>query len=335
MALNQVIECIPNVSEGRDKTIVRKISELLRSSEGIELLDVDSGWSVNRSVYTFTGSPEQVFQAVRKMYDYVSTNLNMRRQKGVHPRLGMLDVSPFVPIKNISVDELNQMVWKFGKEISYTYSVPVYFYEYSAWTPYRKKLETIRRGGYELLTEKYYAGKLTPDVGPMQFNFNTGATVMGVRNFLIAFNIGMNTTSLDDAKKIASKLRAIRNDENTWRKYLSGVLSEDELKYNARNFKVLGWKLEDLNKVQISLNLTDHRTTPVFVVYELAKKVTNQLGLKITESELIGYIPKSAIDSVANFLSLPDEDGHSKIKRVYTYLKLPWNGKPRVLDDSF
>ena len=333
MAINQIIECIPNVSEGRDKTVIKKISELLRSSKGIQLLNVDSGWSVNRSVFTFTGSPEMVFQAVGKMYDYVSSNLNMRKQKGVHPRLGMIDVCPFVPIKNVSVDELNKKVWQFGKEMGYMYKVPVYFYEHSAWTPYRKKLESIRKGEYELLSEKYYTGKLIPDIGPMQFNFKTGATVIGVRNFLIAFNIGINTTSLNDAKIIASKLRVIRNDDHTTMKYIPDILREDGLKYNARNFKVLGWKLEDLNKVQISLNVTDHRTTPVFVVYELVKKVTNQLGLKITESELIGFIPKSAIDSVAKFLSLPNEEEHIKIDKVYAYLKLPKKGKPAVLND--
>lgn len=335
MSLNQCIECIPNISEGRDAKVIQDLSLLLKKGKGIELLGVESGADVNRSVFTFIGSPEDVMQVVFEMYRFVSDMLNMRRQRGVHPRLGMVDVCPFVPVTNISVRELNKMVWDLGKRVGYGLDIPVYFYEYSAWAPYQKSLESIRKGEYELLTEKYYTGAAIPDVGPVQFNFKTGATVMGVRDFLIAFNIDLNTTSLEMAKKIAFRLRAIRNDEDMSATYISDITGGLSRNVNLKNFKVIGWRLEELNKVQLSFNLTKPKETPVYLVYELVKRVTREMDMETGASELIGFMPASAIHDIASYISPNQASDKNLTQTVFEYLKIPEMHEPKIINDVF
>jgi glutamate formiminotransferase len=331
MTLNQIIECIPNISEGRNDRVLKEITAIIRKTEEVQLLDVDSGIAVNRSVFTFIGPPEAVIETAYNIYKYISLNLDMRRHKGVHPRLGMVDVCPFVPVKNISISELNFKVWRFGKRVGYDFKIPVYFYEYSALSLVRKRLESIRKGEYELLSENFYSGKSIPDVGPLRFNYKTGATVMGVRNFLIAFNVELDTTSVEVARKMASKLRIIRNTPSLSLAYSSAVIERNG-HYNLDNFKVIGWELEDIGKVQLSMNLTNHKESPVFLVYELVKSIANEFGVGVGNSELIGMIPMSAIEDIACYLSITT-DRKSKIREVFAYLSIPDAHETKIIND--
>lgn len=274
--MEKLLECVPNFSEGRNSEIIKKIAFAIQNIRGVNLLHVDSGFSVNRTVMTFIGHPEVVIDAAYEAIKVASELIDMGAQMGTHPRIGATDVCPLIPLKGLTIEEANGYALKLSERVGKNLRIPVYLYEYSSNYDYRKKLADIRRGGYEHFEQKMNLPEWKPDYGPNTFNQKTGATVIGVRKILIAFNINLNTADQKMASKIASLIR--EGGENG----LPGV-------------RAIGWYIPEFNAAQVSLNITDYTQCPVHLVFEKCKTIAHQLGVEVTGSELIGMIPKDAL----------------------------------------
>ncbi len=276
--MNQLIECIPNFSEGRNQQVIEQIANAIQAVQGITLLEIDSNEDANRTVITFAGAPaavcEAAFQGIRK----ASELIDMHKQTGAHPRIGATDVCPFVPLQGISMKETVIYAHKLAKKVGETLEIPVYCYENAALKPERKSLAFIRKGEYEGLKEKMQNANFAPDFGEAVFNAKAGATVIGAREILIAYNFNLNTQSVEIAKKIAAEVRE------------SGS-SPDKLKH----VKAIGWYMESYQIAQVSTNLTHFRETPLYLVFETISKVAEKYGSKVTGSELVGLIPLKAL----------------------------------------
>jgi glutamate formiminotransferase len=294
-----IIECIPNVSEGRRAEIVEQLASAIRSTPGIRLLDYSSDASHNRSVLTFVGDREAVKRATMALFDAAVPAIDLRTQRGEHPRLGAVDVVPLVPIEGVTMDECVSLAKELGASVAERFGVPVYLYEEASTNPLRKNLEDIRRGEFEGLTAKMQAPDWAPDFGPREPHVSAGASVIGARMPLIAYNINLNTGRLDVAKKIAAAIRQ----------------SSGGLRY----VKAAGFMLEDRNIAQVSMNLTNYQKTPIFRVFEMVKREAERYGVSILESEVVGLIPSAALTSAAEFyLQLerfgPDQILENKLK---------------------
>ncbi|KKC30460.1 glutamate formiminotransferase [Caldanaerobacter subterraneus subsp. pacificus DSM 12653] len=279
--MNQIIECVPNVSEGRDQ---EKISELIKevvSTEGVKLLDYSSDKDHNRTVITFVGDKEGVKEAAFKLIKKASEIIDMRYHKGEHPRIGAVDVVPFVPVKNVTMEECVQIARELGERVGKELNIPVYLYEEAATTPERKNLENIRRGEYEGFFEKIKQPEWKPDFGPSEMNPKSGATVIGARNFLIAFNVNLGTNDIEIANKIAKAVR-----------FSSG---------GYRYVKAMGVELKERGIVQVSMNLTDFNKTPIYRVFETIKAEASRYGVNVVGSEIIGLVPSKALLDVADY----------------------------------
>lgn len=288
----KIIECVPNFSEGKDTQIINEIANAISAVSGVSLLHVDPNKSANRTVYTFIGKPEQVVEAAFRAIKVASILIDMRNQKGVHPRLGSCDVCPLIPLQNISMEETSYYSILLSERVANELLIPVYSYEYDAKALYRKKLEQIRYGEYELLNEKLLFPEWYPDYGTTFFNEKNGATIIGTRDFLVAFNINLSTKNVVIANEIASEIRESGKsfiDENGNHGRRPGLL---------KGIKAIGWYIDDFDKVQISTNITDLGRTSLFNVYETTKQLANEKGVSVTGSELIGLIPiKALLDS--------------------------------------
>ncbi|AAM23734.1 glutamate formiminotransferase [Caldanaerobacter subterraneus subsp. tengcongensis MB4] len=279
--MNQIIECVPNVSEGRDQ---EKISELIKevvSTEGVKLLDYSSDKDHNRTVITFVGDKEGVKEAAFKLIKKASEIIDMRYHKGEHPRIGAVDVVPFVPVKNVTMEECVQIARELGERVGKELNIPVYLYEEAATTPERKNLENIRRGEYEGFFEKIKQPEWKPDFGPSEMNPKSGAIVIGARNFLIAFNVNLGTNDIEIANKIAKAVR-----------FSSG---------GYRYVKAMGVELRERGIVQVSMNLTDFNKTPIYRVFETIKAEASRYGVNVVGSEIIGLVPSKALLDVADY----------------------------------
>ncbi|TCO63263.1 glutamate formimidoyltransferase [Caldanaerobacter subterraneus] len=279
--MKQIIECVPNVSEGRDQ---EKISELIKevvSTEGVKLLDYSSDKDHNRTVITFVGDKEGVKEAAFKLIKKASEIIDMRYHKGEHPRIGAVDVVPFVPVKNATMEECVQIARELGERVGKELNIPVYLYEEAATTPERKNLENIRRGEYEGFFEKIKQPEWKPDFGPSEMNPKSGATVIGARNFLIAFNVNLGTNDIEIANKIAKAVR-----------FSSG---------GYRYVKAMGVELKERGIVQVSMNLTDFNKTPIYRVFETIKAEASRYGVNVVGSEIIGLVPSKALLDVADY----------------------------------
>ncbi|MGB9780342.1 glutamate formimidoyltransferase [Caldanaerobacter sp.] len=279
--MNQIIECVPNVSEGRDQG---KISELIKevvSTEGVKLLDYSSDKDHNRTVITFVGDKEGVKEAAFKLIKKASEIIDMRYHKGEHPRIGAVDVVPFIPVKNVTMEECVQVARELGERVGNELNIPVYLYEEAATTPERKNLENIRRGEYEGFFEKIKQPEWKPDFGPSEMNPKSGATVIGARNFLIAFNVNLGTNDIEIANKIAKAIR-----------FSSG---------GYRYVKAMGVELKERGIVQVSMNLTDFNKTPIYRVFETIKAEASRYGVNVVGSEIIGLVPSKALLDVADY----------------------------------
>jgi len=296
----QLIECVPNFSEGRDPQILDKIAEAVKSVDGVKLLDVDPGKATNRTVFTFVGEPGPVIEAAFRAIKTASELIDMSKHSGEHPRMGATDVCPLVPIAGISMEETVEWAKKLGKRVGEELHIPVYLYENAASAPYRKNLADIRSGEYEGLKDKIIKPEWKPDFGPQALNERSGATVIGARNFLVAYNINLNTTSTRRANAIAfdvrEKGRVKREgdpvtgkpvlDENGEQVFEPGML---------KSVKAIGWFIEEYGIAQISMNLTDITVCKVHEAYEAVKLKSEERGIRVTGSELVGLIPKQAL----------------------------------------
>lgn len=298
----QLIECIPNFSEGRDQAVLDKIADAVRSVDGVKLLDVDPGKATNRTVFTFVGEPQAVIDAAFVAIKTASELIDMSKHSGEHPRMGATDVCPLVPIANISMEETVEWSKKLAKRIGEELQIPVYLYEFAASTPARKNLADIRSGEYEGLKDKILKPEWKPDFGPQTFHARSGATVIGARNFLVAYNINLNTTSTRRANAIAFDVREKGRVKQENGKPVLDEKGEQVFEPGLlKSVKAIGWFIEEYGIAQISMNLTDITICKVHEAYEAVKKQAEQRGVRVTGSELVGLIPKQALLDAGRF----------------------------------
>ena len=283
----KILECVPNFSEGKDKDTINNIVEALRRVSGVKILDFSMDKDHNRSVITFIGMPEDVERGASAACDRALELIDMRKHKGVHPRNGAVDVVPFVPIKGMDMNEAVEVAHRFGRAFAERNNVPVYFYGEAALNPSRKKLPFIRKGGYEALKDRISDPLWLPDAGPAIFDPRSGATTVGARNPLIAFNINLDTDNIDVAGKIAKSIRQS-----------SGGL---------KHVQAMGVLLKSRNIAQVSMNLTNYKETSIRKVFDTVKEKVAEYGIDILESELIGLLPRDALEgATADYLRLCD-----------------------------
>jgi glutamate formiminotransferase len=275
------IESIPNVSEGRRPDVIERLAAAIRNTPGVRLLDYSSDASHNRSVFTLVGDAPGLTAATLALFDEATKAIDLRTHSGEHPRLGAVDVVPFVPIEGVTMAECVSLAKEVGAAVAERFNVPVYLYEEASGNPIRKNLEDIRRGEFEGLSAKMATPGWAPDFGPLTPHPSAGASVIGARMPLIAYNINLNTDRLDVAKKIAAAIR-----------HSSGGL---------RYVKAMGVKLDDRNLAQVSINLTNYEKTPIFRVFEMVKREAERYGVMILESEVVGLIPSAALTNAAEF----------------------------------
>jgi glutamate formiminotransferase len=276
-----VIECVPNISEGRKTEVVRDIADTLRALDGVRVLDVQSDAAHNRSVLTLAGDASNLKTAVLALFDKALAAIDLRTHKGEHPRLGAVDVVPFIPIEGASMADCVALAKEVATAVAERHGLPVYLYEDAASTPARRNLEDIRRGEFEGLAAKIQQAEWKPDFGPSQPHPTAGASVIGARMPLIAYNINLATDRLDVAKKIAAGIR----------------MSSGGFRY----VKAMGIALEDRGIVQVSMNLTNFEKTPIFRVFETVKREAARYGVNVLESEIVGLVPSAALMQVAEF----------------------------------
>jgi glutamate formiminotransferase len=275
-----IVECIPNISEGRRQDVLDRCADAIRAT-GARLLDVKPDASHNRTVYTIAGEPGAVRAAVHALFDTALAAIDLRTHSGEHPRLGAVDVVPFVPIDGVTMADCVALAKKVGETVAARFGIPVFLYEEASANPLRKNLEDIRRGEFEGLAAKMASPGWTPDFGPAAPHPTAGAAVIGARMALIAYNINLATDRLDVAKKIAAGIR-----------HSSG---------GFRFVKAAGFKLEDRGIVQVSMNLTNYEKTPIFRVFETVKREAARYGVQVLESEIVGLIPSAALLSASEF----------------------------------
>lgn len=279
--MSKVVECIPNFSEGRDKEVIEKIIDAVRNKEGIKLLDYSSDKDHNRTVVTFVGEPEIVEEAILDMAGKVYENIDMAKHKGEHPRMGALDVVPFVPISEVKMEECIDMAIRVGKVIGEKYNVPVYLYEEAATFPERQNLAKVRKGQYEGFFEKIKDSKWIPDFGPGEMNSRSGCMAIGARVPLVAFNVNLGTDNIEIATNIAKNIR-----------HIGGGL---------RYVKAMGVSLQERNIVQVSMNLVNYEKTAVYRAFEMIKMEAKRYGVPVVGSEVIGLLPMAVLIGAAEY----------------------------------
>ena len=297
--MRKLVECVPNFSEGRDRETIEAIAQAVRDTDGCTLLDVNPGASTHRTVYTFVGDPFAIVEGALAAARVARDRIDMQRHTGEHPRFGALDVCPFIPVQNISMDECVEISKEFGQRLAEEFNVPVFLYEAAARHDYRRKLPNIRQGEYEGLAERLADSRWQPDFGPAAFVPEWGATATGARMFLIAYNVNILGTP-NQAHRIALNLReAGRGDNEPGR--LAAV-------------KGMGWFVKEHNLAQVTANLTDYRKTPVHVLFEAVKQDAAELKVGVAGSEIVGLVPLEAILMAAEYyidrehLFIIDED---------------------------
>ncbi len=344
--MKRIIECVPNFSEGREMEVIRLITETIEKVQGIKLLNVDPGYATNRTVVTFAGEPDSVveaaFQAIKKASDLI----DMRHHSGEHPRFGATDVCPLVPVSGITMEETIQYARALAKRVGDELRIPVYCYEQAAYQPKRQSLANCRSGEYEGLPVKVVSKDWKPDFGPAQFNARSGAIAIGARNFLVAYNVNLNTTSVRRANSIAFDVREagriLREGDP-----LTGKIVNDEkgepvrIPGTLKKVRAIGWYIREYRMAQISMNLTDIAVTPVHAAFDEVCERAAERGIRVTGSELIGVVPlKCMLDAGKYFLhkqkrssGIPDEEIIGIAVRSLGLNELaPFDPKKRIIE---
>lgn len=294
--MKQIIECVPNFSEGRDLNVIHQITDQMNTVEGVKLLDVDPGAATNRTVVTIAGEPEQVieaaFRAIRKAMEVI----DMSKHKGEHPRFGATDVCPFVPVSNITMEETVQYARKLAERVGNELGIPVYCYENAAFTENRRNLANCRSGEYEGLSRKLADPAWKPDFGPATFLPHTGAIAIGARDFLVAYNVNLNTTSTRRANAVAFDIREKGRTVREGNPFTGKIVKDEKgntvmIPGSLKACKAIGWFIEEYGIAQVSINLTNISITPVHIAFEEACKKAQERGMRVTGSELIGLAP--------------------------------------------
>ena len=292
-----IVECVPNFSEGRDMSVINKITAEIENIKGVELLDVDPGEATNRTVVTFAGDPEAAIEAAFNAIKMAAELIDMQVHHGAHPRFGATDVCPFVPVSDISIEECVALARKLGERVGNELGIPVYLYEYAANQPERQNLAYCRQGEYEGLSSRVGNSKWIPDFGHDIFNAKSGATAISARDFLIAWNVNLNTRSTKIASKIANRLR-----ERGYAKMSSPgkYARDDEGKVvltpgKFKGVKAVGWYIDEYQRAQVSINITNLKLSPLHEIFDEACQLAEEFGARVTGSELVGLIPLDAI----------------------------------------
>lgn len=311
MNTTRLIECVPNFSEGRDRAVIKQITDAIESVEGVRLLDVDPGEATNRTVVTFVGDPESVQEAAFRGVRKAAELIDMSRHHGAHPRMGATDVCPLIPVSGVTLEEAAEMARNLGRRIADELNIPVYAYEASALKPGRKNLAVCRRGEYEGLAERF-GGEDGPDFGNRPWDdaaARTGATAVGARDFLIAVNYNLNTTSTRRANAIAFDVREKGRPKRQGPKVNDPVVKDENGKTvmipgTLKGTKAIGWFIDEYGIAQVSMNITDIRTTPLHVAFDEVCRAAAERGIRVTGTEIVGLIPKSClIDAGRYFLA--------------------------------
>lgn len=305
MNIKQLVECVPNFSEGRDLNIIKQITDEIEKVDGVQLLDVDPGKATNRTVVTFVGHPKAVIEAAYQAIKKASELIDMSKHSGEHPRMGATDVCPLIPISGITMEETAAYAHELGKRVGESLQIPVFMYEAAATSPDRQNLATIRAGEYEGMAAKLKDPKWHPDYGTNIFNERAGATVIGARDFLVAYNVNLNTTSVRRANSVAFDVREngrIKTDANG-KNVLDASGEPIRIPGACKSVKAIGWYIEEYGIAQISMNLTNINETPLHIAFDACCQSAQGRGLRVTGSELVGLVPKSVlIDAGKHFL---------------------------------
>lgn len=294
--MKQIIECVPNFSEGRDMAVIQQITDQIKTVEGVRLLDVDPGAATNRTVVTIAGEPEQVIEAAFRAVKKAMEVIDMSKHSGAHPRFGATDVCPLVPIANITMEETVKYAHLLGERIGKELGIPVYCYEEAARIPERRNLAYCRSGEYEGLSQKLSDPAWRPDFGPAQFLPKTGAVAVGARDFLVAYNVNLNTTSTRRANAVAFDIREKGRPMREGNPVTGKIVKDEKgnpvnIPGSLRACKAIGWFIEEYGIAQVSINLTNISITPVHVAFEEACKKAQERGMRVTGSEIVGLAP--------------------------------------------
>jgi glutamate formiminotransferase / formiminotetrahydrofolate cyclodeaminase len=346
--MHRLIECVPNISEGRRPEIIDAVAAVVETVEGCRLLDVDPGKSTNRTVITFVGPPETVGEAAFRVIKKAAELIDMSKQTGEHPRMGATDVCPFVPVSGVTMDDCIKVAHALGKRVGTELGIPGYHYESAALIPARKNLAVCRKGEYEGL-EKLSTPEARPDFGPSEFNArarSTGATAIGARDFLIAYNINLNTTSSRRANAIAFDIREagrIKREGGL----ISGKVIKDKngepvrQEGTLKSVKGIGWYIEEYGIAQLSLNLTDISVTPTHIAFDEACSKAQDRGIRVTGSELVGLVPLKVMTEAADYFLRKQHrsTGISQTEKIKIAVKslglddlAPFNPKERIIE---
>jgi len=305
---DQLIECVPNFSEGRDLAIIKQITDQIESVDGVRLLDVDPGNATNRTVVTFVGLPQHVLEAAFRAARKSAEIIDMSKHRGEHPRFGAIDVCPLVPVANITMDETVVYARQLAKRLGEELGITIYCYEYAAFTEARRNLATVRSGEYEGLKDKLTLPEWKPDFGPAAFNVRSGATAVGARDFLVAYNVNLNTTSTRLANAIAFDIREKGRPKREGNPITGKIAKDDKgnqvtIPGSLKSVKAIGWFIEEYGITQISINLTNLNVTPLHIAFDECCKKADARGVRVTGSELVGLVPlKSMLDAGRYFL---------------------------------
>jgi len=301
--MKQLIECVPNISEGRDSNIINQVTAEIEKVEGVKLLDVDPGQTTNRTVITFVGEPEPVCEAAFRVVRKAAELIDMRNHHGAHPRQGATDVCPLIPVSNISMEEVVEYARRLGRRLGDELQIPIYCYESAAFLPERRNLAYCRTGEYESLSSRLGSDQWKPDFGPNEWNDHvaqTGATQVGARDFLVAINYNLNTTSTRRANAIAFDVREKGRPQREGGKP-SGKPMKDEngkpimIPGTLKGTKAIGWFIEDYGIAQVSMNITSIKVAPVHICFDEVCRCAANRGLRVTGCEIVGLIPKSVL----------------------------------------
>ena len=306
--MKQLIECVPNFSEGSDMAVIKQITDVIETVDGVKLLNVDPGKATNRTVVTFVGTPDEVIEAAFLAIKKASELIDMSKHTGEHPRMGATDVCPLVPIANIEMDEVVEYAHKLGERVGRELGIPGYFYENAATSNERKNLAVVRKGEYEALKSKLVDPEWKPDFGPAEFvkAVNSGATAISARDFLIAYNVNLNTTSPRRANAVAYDIREkgrIKREGET----LSGAIVKDSqgntlwTPGKLKHVKAIGWYIEEYGVTQVTMNITNIKETPLHKAFYETALAADARGIRATGSELVGLVPKSALIDAGKF----------------------------------
>ena len=297
-----LVECVPNFSEGRDAKVISAIADAVSGVSGVTLLDIDSGEDFHRTVVTMVGPPEAGLEAALASTSVALDSIDMRQHSGEHARMGAVDVVPFIPIRDVTMQDCVRLAEMFGETAAERFGIPIYLYAEAARTPSRKRLPDIRRGEYEGLEQKLADPEWTPDFGPAEFNARSGATATGARSLLIAFNVNLDTDDKSEANRIAGRLRTSgvlkRNEEGE--KIVGPDGEPERVPGRFESLQAAGWMFDE-STAQVSMNLLDHATTGMHTVTEAIREEAEKIGLSVTAGELVGLVPLDALLTAGRF----------------------------------